>query len=267
MPVIKSRIHKFFSKELMLELDKICNDKFISDNNKKVDLMCAVLDKYDVNYTELGPGTNRFAILIDGYVFKIALDKKAKKDNLMEFSMSRELLPFVTKVYETNGLIMVAEYVTVISKEEFLQNKEKIRGILSILAEGYLLGDVGSITKNYMNWGYRDDGELVILDFAFIYRVIGNEMRCHGKNKAGEECHEFLNYDENYDMLVCPHCGKKYSFMDIRRRIDLKIEEQEIINSKRIAYQLKGPKLVIHDDNSEEDYFEEPKRRNTLIIF
>ena len=176
----------------MLELDKVCRDVLIPDNNTKINKMNDILNKYNVPYQELGGGTNRYAIFIDGYVFKIAMDKAGKRDNLAEFSMSQELQPFVVKAYECNGLIVVTEYITVISKEEFLNSKDQIRETLAYLAEGYLLGDVGSITKNYTNWGFRDDGSLVILDFAYIYRVLGNEMFCTHTDKNGIMCNNML---------------------------------------------------------------------------
>lgn len=187
------------------------------------------------------PGTNRFAILIDGYVFKIAMDKAGIRDNLAEFSLSQELQPFVIKVYECNGLIITTEYVTVISKEEFNNSKEEIRHILSYLSEGYLLGDVGSINKNYMNWGYRDDGSLIILDFAYIYRVLGEEMLCNGVNKDGSICEAILEYDENFDKLICPNCRKKYTFHDIRRRISKEYESKELETIKQIAIKVDKP--------------------------
>ena len=178
--------------------------------------MLELLNKHNVDYVELGPGTNRLAVLIDNYVFKIALDKWGMRDNLNEFTVSQELQPYVVKTYETNELISVCEYVTLISREEFEEQKDVIRSILSILAESYLLGDVGTVSKNFCNWGYRDNGELVILDFAYIYRVQGDELLC-SKDQS------ILEYDENFHNLRCPTCGKKYTFMDVRRKITMGI--------------------------------------------
>ena len=60
----------------------------------------------------LGAGTNRYSMLKDNYVFKFALDHYGfDDDNNTEFNKSMELQPYVTKTYETNGLISVAEYV------------------------------------------------------------------------------------------------------------------------------------------------------------
>lgn len=235
---LKSRILEFISIEVMMELNKICTDVLIPDNNTKVDMICAVLNRYEISYSELGPGTNRFAILIDGYVFKIAMDKAGVYDNWSEFSLTEELQPYVTKVYECNGLLCVSEYVTVVSREEFEQNKSNFRKILSILAESYLFGDVGTVGKNFMNWGYRDDGSLVILDFAYVYRIRGEEMRCGHISKAGVHCDEFLNYDENFFSLVCPRCRIKYSFTEIRNRINADYESKEISGIKELTTKL-----------------------------
>ena len=247
---LTSRILQHMSVELLIELDKICKDVTISDNNIKVDKMVEVLDKYDVNYSELGPGTNRFAILIEGYVFKIAMDRLGVKDNWAEFSLTQELQPFVIKVYECNGLIIVTEYVTVISKDEFIKRKDEIRRILSTIADRYLLGDVGTVSKNFMNWGYRDTGELTILDFAYIYRIKGEEMICGGKNKAGDICQSFLNYDENFHNLMCPTCGKKYIFTDIRAKIDPDYEKSEIDYIKQVAEVVTEPRTSIVKTNT-----------------
>lgn len=197
------------------------------------------------------PGTNRYAILIDGYVFKIAMDKDGVRDNWSEFSLSQELQPFVIKVYECNGLIIVTEYVTVISKEEFVNSKDEIRQTLSYLAQGYLLGDVGSVTKNFMNWGYRDDKSLVILDFAYIYRVLGEEMICGGLNSDGSLCQDILEYDQDFNNLICPKCRKKYTFHDIRRKINREYEIKEISTIKKVAYKVTEPNQIIGSNSNE----------------
>lgn len=242
---VKSRILQYFSKDLLTRLNSIALDVLIPDNNTKVNLMVEALDEFGVPYSELGPGTNRYAILIDGYVFKIGMDKAGIKDNWAELSLSQELQPFVTKCYECNGLICVAEYVTVISKEEFQNSKEEVRQILSHLAEGYLLGDVGAVTKNFLNWGYRTDGSLVILDYAYIYRIIGDEMKCGSLLKDDTYCQGSLDYDENFHKLVCPLCRKAHTFHEIRRRISSEYETKELNTIKQIAFKVTKPQQEI----------------------
>lgn len=243
---LKSRILKFINKDLMTKLNSIALDVLIPDNNTKMNLFIAAFEEYEVPYQELGPGTNRAAFLIDGYVFKIGFDKAGIADNWAEFSLAQELQPFVTKCYECNGLITVQEYVTVISKEEFNNSKEEMRQILSHLADSYLLGDVGSVTKNFMNWGYRSDGSLVILDYAYIYRVIGQEMMCEGLNADDTVCDGSLEYDINFHKLICPKCRKQYTFHEIRRKIDKSYEEKEKNVIKEIAYKLTKPSQEVN---------------------
>lgn len=248
----RSRILQFFSKKLLEDLYAICKNNRISDNNLKVKRIIDVLDTHGVDYNELGPGTNRFAILIDNYVFKIALDQWGIRDNINEFTMSQELQPFVIKTYELNDLMTVSEYVTVISREEFDEKKPQIQKKLAILAETYLLGDVGTISKNFCNWGYRDDGELVILDYAYIYRVKGDELLCTNINHSPV----FLNYDENFHKLVCPVCGQIHTFMDIRRKVTLELEKQEndmvLSISDRVTKPIEEIDIKYIDDDEQE---------------
>lgn len=231
----------------MIVLDRICKDRFISDYNKKADMYRDALREYDVPFRELSPGTNRYCVRIDGYVFKFAMDKYGIRDNYIEFSMSAELQPYVTKTYECNGLIVVAEYVTVIDKEEFRNSEEPIKGILGILASRYLIGDVGYVTKNYLNWGYREDGTLCILDYGFIYKVSGEEVRCDRVNKDGKVCGTFLDYDENFKDLVCPKCKAKYTFTDVRRKMNMDYEEITIERAKSECYLMKSDTAIVDD--------------------
>lgn len=244
----------------MIKLNSIASDVLIPDNNTKMNLFVAALEEYNVPYQELGPGTNRAAFLIDGYVFKIGFDKAGIIDNEAEYSLSKELYPFVTKCYECNGLIAVAEYVTVISKAEFQNSKEQVNQILSHLADSYLLGDVGSVTKNFMNWGYRGDGSLVILDYAYIYRVVGDEMLCKGINKDDTQCLGTLEYDANFHKLHCPLCKKTYTFHELRRRIDSGYEKRERDAIKKISHKLTQPVQEFNDnepDDTVDKRFEE----------
>lgn len=236
----RSRIQQFFSHELILGLWKICNNKHVKSNNEKVEFIRDLLAEHEVDFVELGPGTNRFAILLDNYVFKIAMDKWGAVDNLNEFSTSYELQPYVVKTYETNGIISVCEYVTLISRDEFLKERETLRRILGILAEGFLLGDVSTSEKNMTNWGYRDDNQLVILDYAYIYHVQSSDLYC-----TSERCKDnqtFLDYNLDYSELYCPVCRAKYQFTDIRRRITSEEEYQDHQRALDSAYRLTEPK-------------------------
>lgn len=258
---LKSRILEYFTPELLKKLEEVCKSTRTNDNNTKTNIIIQILNDYlGDTYIELGPGTNRLAILIENYVFKIALDKWGIIDNINEFAISEELQPYVVKTYETNKLITVCEYVTVISREEFIEKKYDIQRVLAVLAESYLLGDVGTISKNYLNWGYRDDGELVILDFAYIYRIKGDEILC-------EHCKdEIIEYDENFDQLLCPRCRRTYSFMDIRRKIPMEYEKQEQNMALQLSHRLTKPvQEIIEVKNDSEPVFEDNKKEDTFM--
>ena len=159
---LRSRIKEDFTQEDMEFLQGLLLSPMFTNNNDKAD---AILYHFrDKGFIELAPATNRFALLKGIYVYKFALDSYGVNDNNNEFEMSPELQPYVTKTYECNGLVLIAEYVNLISKEEFLNSSEHIKEILRTLSEEYIFADVGTITKNHTNWGFRDNDDLVILD-------------------------------------------------------------------------------------------------------
>mgnify|MGYP003288036919 FL=1 len=209
-----------------------------------------------ISFTFLGDGTNRMAFLVDGYVFKLALDDQGYIDNLTEFKMSREAQPYVTKTYETNGLFCVAEYVTLISYDEFVKQKARILDILDLLSSEYLLGDMGWTKKNYCNWGYRKNSkDLVILDYGHMLKIDPDKMIC-------QDCGGFLHYNSTFTEIQCISCSKKTDFMNMKSRIS-KREEMEMIdryldNSIKTGEEqieveeVKEQQEVVYEEESEE---------------
>lgn len=229
-----SLIQKYIDPEIYLELFKTQIITGI-DNNEKSQLMKAKLKEMGVPYNPLGPGTNRLGVQIDGYAFKIALDKDGMIDNRREYKYSRPIQPHVVKVYESipNGMIASSEYISIFSYEEFKSCKNEIKEILEeISSQGYLIGDVGFSERNYINWGRRADGSICIMDFAYIYDVKYNTFQCNCGSTS------MLRYDSNYVNLICPHCGRKYEFGEIRRRISRKTQEEEIGDIRSLGYNL-----------------------------
>ena len=206
----RHRIHELFPEEILRELDAIRTDVRNTDNNIKASKMLKLLGP--LGFTEIGSGTNRLCVRNIDYIYKIAMDSYGIRDNWTEFNMSMELQPYVTKTYECNGLIAVAEYVSIMTKEEFRDSKENIRNILAIITEDYLVCDMGTIGKNYMNFGYTEDGSLVILDYGYIYPLDRKIMHC-------TKCGSSLQWDRDYSELVCSKCGKTHKPIDIRDRM------------------------------------------------
>lgn len=160
----RHRIHELFSEERLDAIEAVIHNPSLRSNNDRVDEILDIMK--DMEISMIGAGTNRMSVLKDEYIYKIALDSLGKQDNWTEFNMSVELQPYVTKTYECNGTIAVAEYVNLFSKEEFELSKENINAMLEILSEDYLFCDLSTTPKNFVNYGYRDSGEIVVLDYG-----------------------------------------------------------------------------------------------------
>lgn len=145
-------------------------------------------------------------------------------DNFTEFKRSIECPEYFIKAYETNMLILVEEYVTLMDQQEFVMNENGIKTILEDLSKRYLFEDIGFDLKNYENYGYRSNGEIVILDVGYIYNLKGNEhvLSC-------PKCRGQLEYNRNYTGFQCQNtsCKTKFTFLDLRRRMNLEMENFE----------------------------------------
>lgn len=205
----RSRIKENFSEEMLNQIKRIMKSSATLSNNEKFNEILNILSPYE--FIELAAGTNRMAVLKDEYVYKIALDSYGVKDNWQEFNFSKELQPYVTKTYECNGLIAVAEYVTLITQKEFEDSAENITAILSILAKNYIFDDIGLISKNVCNFGFAEDGTLKVLDYGYIYKKDKLVMFC-------DKCGGPIDYDSTYSKLICGECGKKFKVFDLKTR-------------------------------------------------
>lgn len=225
MRTFRSRILQYFPMELLVKLYLISINHDVN-NNDKTPKIVELLKEFDVPFTPLGNGTNRYGILIDGYAFKIALDDAGRMDNRREFHYAKKLYPYVVKVYECmeNGLLAVFEYVTIFSYDEYLAAQDDMREILSEISHRYLIGDIGVSQENYVNWGTRQNGDVCIMDFAYIYSLSYRGFQCTCEDQGT------LEFDQDFNHLVCPFCHTKWEFSDIRRRISKADEEKEIGN-------------------------------------
>ena len=60
----------------------------------------------------------------------------------------------------------------------------------------------------------------------------------YGIFKCSCDNETLLKYDENYVNFICPRCGKKYTFGEIRRKVSRKAQEEEIGDIRRLGYNL-----------------------------
>lgn len=218
----RSLIQDYFTEEQLKLLYYNALRIDIEDNNDKADIATHIVGP---DFDEVGTGTNRITFKRGFYVVKIALDKHGVEDNVTEFMRSEELKEFCAITYETNGLINIMEYVTLLDKDEFEMNKPRIKMMLDELSKVYIFEDLGfASAKNFANYGKRDDNTLVILDYGYLYKRYGNE-----KALMCPKCGTMLEYNKTYSSFICPNqvCNSSYMIMDIRRKMKTTNEEEE----------------------------------------
>lgn len=233
-----SKIKTMFPGDLLRYIAAICDTRRIESNMDKMIALGNLLFTHGIDFEILGGATNRIALQIDGYAVKFAMDGQGYRDNLMEYSLSPELQPYVTKSYETNGYILIAECVEVINtQEKWDYYRMEIRKVLDRLCQDYLLGDVGIIKKNMTNWGIRG-GRPIILDYAYCHRATENLFTC-------SKCGSALTYDSSYDVLLCSDrsgCKARYTYNERKRIQGYEVDENMI--RERKADSIRLPKGV-----------------------
>ena len=104
------------------------------------------------------------------------MDRRGCIDNMSEYLRSIEEPSILAKTYETNRMIAVSEYAKLISRDEFESRKDEIRAMLDYLSRRYVIQDLGLTPKNFCNVGLRDDGSIIFIDYAYMYKIAGNEQ-------------------------------------------------------------------------------------------
>ena len=239
---LRSLIKELLPIDACIELYKMTRDLSVDNNIKREDIL-EILDRYGCKYEPIGSGTNRYTVIMKGFIFKFALDKDGMIDNLREFKYSKALQPYVIKCYEVlpDGLIMVCEYVEVMTFDNFYEDdvRDRMKQILQLISENYFIGDIGIDNKNYTNWGFRKDiyRDPVILDFAYCYTLSLQAFRCNScKDRS------VLIYNDKYTKLICPSCQTQYTFSDIRRtRMSEDDQNREIGDITKQGYIMHTP--------------------------
>lgn len=214
------RMFDYIDKSTMIALFDNAMNLSIVDNNVKADNIVKILGP---SFQELGTGTNRIALMKDGYVFKIALDRRGMIDNLAEYKRAAEVPIYLAKCYETNRVVAISEYVNLLSFQEYKDNKDKIRIVLANLTSQYVIEDLGLTPKNYCNWGYRDDDSIVALDYAYMYPLKGNPnaLKC--------SCGGDIVIDGSFTSYHCnnPKCAMQYLTMEILNKMEFDSERMD----------------------------------------
>lgn len=174
-----------------------------------------ILKEYNVPFTEVGTGTNRFIVRQDGFALKIALDKEGIADNKQEWVMSGMLAPNVATAHDISkgGHLLVADYAPAFtSYQEMSIYADQIRKILENWGSRFLLGDVGLNRVNYANWGMLG-GKPVCIDYAYIFPASMDLFKCN----CG--CKRMKFVDDTYSAYKCTECGREYQDRELRCKI------------------------------------------------
>lgn len=200
--------------DCLIDLGEIPYQKGMYPTSRKKKAV-EILNKYNIPFTEVGTGTNRFIVKYDGFAMKIALDKEGIADNKQEWVMSGMLAPHVAPAHDISkgGHLLMASYAPAFtSYTEMSCHSVKIRKILGMWASRFLLGDVGFNRINYANWGMLN-GEPVCIDYAYIFPASMNLFQCC----CG--CKQMKFVDDTYSAYKCVECGREYEDRDLRAKI------------------------------------------------
>ena len=262
---LRSFIHEKIPLELRFDLDIISRRRDLRGEEKQEEII-KLFRKYDIgNISQLGPGTNRYGLKLDGFVIKVATDHDGKVDNWKEFKMAKVLFPRVPKTHEVseNGSLLIAEYVQPFeSYSEMLKYSDQIREILREISSVCLIGDVGITSKNYANWGLRvGTDDVVCLDFAYVYDVTSDLFICR-------HCHAnvMLMPNKDFTKLVCPNpaCQKETLFEDIRSMISNEYHMEQIGDLSKEGYLMYSSDVPTELDDNKSNYLKRKKRNNKI---
>ena len=235
--VIESLIKKNFSREFMKKIYDVYSNKNMAIVEKTIAFDKLFNEEFGdrKDYRRIGEGTNRFVCLLDNHIIKVAYNYLAYIDNMNELAMAKVLPRNIglALAYETNGLILVSEYVTVMDKEDFMESQTQIKAQLMLLEKQilnkvnktknlyYILGDMGMSSKNYGNWGRRTNGDIVVLDYGYLYQVSYENWR---KINRCPLCGSSLEYTDDYTELKCvnENCDNNVKYTTLRNYLGYK---------------------------------------------
>ena len=264
--VLRSLICEQFPFDARVELELLSKRLDISNKQKQEELF-KILGNYGINAVALGPGTNRYAFKLNGFVIKFATSKEGKIDNLKEFKMGPRLYPDVIQIHEVseNGTMLVTEYIQAfVTFSEMLEHEKEIKGILEKLSAVYMIGDVGVVAKNYSNWGLRvGTNKAVCLDFAYVYDVSSELFICQDAN-----CHAnaMMVQTADFSKLRCPACGAETLFETIRARIGNDLHKHEIGDLSNEGYVLTQSNILTQLDEMRSGYLKKKETKKETPV-
>lgn len=260
------------------ELYRIARDpKLSASMQKKVKMMDEVLKPR--GFKRFSGGTNRMVYrhLEDtSIVIKVAYKEQGFKDNYADYVNQEILKPYVSKTYEVSpyGVVILCERVYPIRSLEEIKDGVWLDIFYLItmkLIGRYVLEDIG--TKYFKNYGIRAGFGVVLLDYSYVYEIDPDKLICKQFiPQLGRICGGEIDYDEGFNRLICPCCGKEYSAKDLARdtnkqyqsyfnniNINNIIESKGEVNSMKMRL-LQGEKVIKEIDTTKQSKIVDKKK-------
>lgn len=209
--LLRSRINDIIRSEEMA-WDLIELNRSTLKHGQKAQEFYRILERNGIRFEQLGLGTNRVGIKINGFCYKFSLNKEGLTDTRREMYLSKNLGRDVVMVHEitSDGTLGVYEYVRTLSSEaELKQYYTKIQEMMKRITAKYFVGDMGIVTKNCRNIGVRSDGSVCSIDFAYIKSIRSSDLIC-------PHCHAMYQYADDFGSVYC-NCRSGIKFEELRR--------------------------------------------------
>lgn len=218
-------------------LNKIAKSGRVSDPTKKKKLITSIMEAR--GFRRINCGTNRIVFKYkedQRFLVKVAFDQVAISDNLAEMRNQEYLKPFCAKCFEVSpcGTVgMFERVVPVLNKDQFISIGERVFDIIVNCFIGkFIMADFGN--RYYRNWGVRKGAHPVILDYPYLYELDPTKLTCtkYDPKSPTKQCGGVIDYDDGFNYLICPKCGKMYLASDLakktKKKSNLMVESEEV---------------------------------------
>lgn len=257
---LKARpLYTIIPYEAELEFHRIATTLSLnSDVEKKYSLINDLARRLDL--TLLARGTNRVVYTVNydsSIVVKIGYDKAGITDSAREYENQQFIKPFCAKCFEVSptGTVGLFERVVPIKHaEEFKSMAQDIFDMLyqRILGK-YIMADIGM--RQYMNYGFREGFGPVILDYPYLYELDPSKLKCQNfLPLTGTICGGTIEYDGDFEHLVCDRCGKEYKARDLAKELQHQKDREKYFSGlleeeKKVKIKRYGSNAMFDSEN------------------
>lgn len=216
-------LFSLFSEYECSALYKIATSiKYAGNKQKKLQEISNIMRPR--GFFRLAGGTNRVVYYnpdIPDLVWKIATDDTGLRDNPAEMYNQKFIKPYCTKVFTCHPSGIIASFERVQRITNYYEFEEMRHSVFDIITKKligkYVLEDFG--IDYFMNWGFRKNFGPVILDFPYVYEVIGEKLRCGAILENGCMCGGEIDYTPDFNKLVCTKCGTEYRARELGKSL------------------------------------------------